>query len=59
MIDKEKDLPAYDMPMLIYQEQVFLDGYLYEVYLEEHPDGRMELTHRPMYYTCWDGSIPF
>jgi len=54
-----QDLPAYDMPMLIYHETVFLDGYLYDVYLEENPDGSMKLTHVPLVYTCWDGTIPF
>lgn len=44
---------------LIHGETVFLDGFLYDVYVEQHPDGSIELSINPRFYTCWDGTIPF
>ncbi len=49
----------YEIPQLIYEERVFLEGYFYDVFLEIDPDGSYQLYHWPVYYTCWDGQFPF
>ena len=50
---------SWNYPEVIAHERVFRDGYFYDVFVMEHYDASVEISVEDVYYTCWDGELPF
>jgi len=49
---------SYD-PIIEHGETVFLDGHLWNVFVRVYDDHSVDIEHSPVYYSCWDGKLPF
>ncbi|MAU11135.1 MAG: hypothetical protein CL607_15050 [Anaerolineaceae bacterium] len=57
---RDSEQPEYDRDLMIEDgRMIFMDGYLYDVFVQVYDDMSIDVTHSPVYYGCWDGKFPF
>ncbi|QPC81053.1 hypothetical protein G4Y79_15220 [Phototrophicus methaneseepsis] len=54
----ESDYDDFD-PYIEHGETVWLDGFFYDVVVTVDDSMRVTIEHSPVYYSCWDGKLPF